>query len=339
MKNAILRSEVAVFGGVMLLAAQLTAASDLSWSDPVGAPNEGWYASSWYGSFYNDEALGQWIWHASHGWEYIYPESASDAVWLWDCDAACWLYTAKDVYPYEYDYSRNAWFYFVDGKIPERRFWDFESNMYVPAGMLSPKINTDVTDATLGAGGSFNLIEPPTATRSHYSNFVVGNTTNDNVLVVQRGTKLSVFGLFIIGDMSGASSDNRVVLTGENTELYCSTLFFGTGGGNNTLHVREGALLKTQSFSWAGSATGGIVIDGTGFVAVLGLNEADLAGLAQMGLFTIGDRFDCLTRPTGLGSTGSFLVKYYTTDDEAMTATGHDGLGGYTVLSPSSEQP
>jgi hypothetical protein len=90
-------------------------------SIPLG---DSWYESSWYGCFYTDPTIfGDWIWHLSHGWQYIFSASDTD-IYIFENATGDWWYVNATWYPYLYNYSTSSWLFYYDGVTPERRFWD-----------------------------------------------------------------------------------------------------------------------------------------------------------------------------------------------------------------------
>ena len=88
----------------------------------------GWWFSDWFGSF-NTNFL-PWIFHAEHSWMYVFEESTSDDVFLYDLSLEGWLFTSSGVYPSMYSFGRNAWiFYFLETSGP-RRFVDLDSGEF-----------------------------------------------------------------------------------------------------------------------------------------------------------------------------------------------------------------
>jgi autotransporter-associated beta strand protein len=106
----------------------------LGWSD-CGAPTEGWNDSSWYGLFYSDASLGNWIYHSNHGWQYVF-DAGDSKVNIYDSATGNWWFTSESVYPYVYDYSAGTWLFYVGGETPNRTFWSYKSNGVVSESSL-----------------------------------------------------------------------------------------------------------------------------------------------------------------------------------------------------------
>jgi T5SS/PEP-CTERM-associated repeat protein len=91
----------------------------------------GWYDSPWYGSYWANVANGgYWIWHSEHGWQYLANPAKTAAV-IWDDATQSWWYVGKELYPYMYNYSKNGWYYYIEGTTPDREFWSYADNARV----------------------------------------------------------------------------------------------------------------------------------------------------------------------------------------------------------------
>ena len=100
----------------------------------VGAPapferavelSAGWWFSDWFGSF--NTSFLPWIFHPEHGWMYVFEESTSDDIFLYDLILEGWLFTSSGVYPSMYSFGRSSWiFYFAETSGP-RQFVDLDS--------------------------------------------------------------------------------------------------------------------------------------------------------------------------------------------------------------------
>jgi hypothetical protein len=112
-----------VFGGDMY--------SNVAWADVTGF-SDGWYTSSWYGTFSadwclnNDSNTPTYIWHTPDGWQYIDASSTSDSVYLWNYGTRSWRFTSKTMYPSVYDYS---WGTLYTGYFPW--IWDYTLNCWI----------------------------------------------------------------------------------------------------------------------------------------------------------------------------------------------------------------
>jgi len=86
--------------------------------------NKGWYDSPWYGEYYSDLRDGGWLWHETHGWQFV-SATDGDAVCMWDDATGSFWYINKNWYPAMYNYANERWYYYMDGVAPNRRFWDY----------------------------------------------------------------------------------------------------------------------------------------------------------------------------------------------------------------------
>jgi hypothetical protein len=102
------------------------ASMPLVWANAVAAVG-GWYTSYWYGAFYSVPAsYEEWIWHAAHGWQWVY-DNGDGSVTLWDCATEAWWYVNRSWYPAMYNYGNGKWYYYLRGAAPQRVFWDWET--------------------------------------------------------------------------------------------------------------------------------------------------------------------------------------------------------------------
>jgi hypothetical protein len=97
-------------------------------------PNQSWYKCSWYGGgFYaSNDAFDQggWVYHFTHGWQFIYEDSAYDGVYAWDFGLG-FTVTSQILYPYIYSYTYGRWFYYKSGSYPNRVLWDYKAGGWV----------------------------------------------------------------------------------------------------------------------------------------------------------------------------------------------------------------
>ena len=89
-----------------------------------------WFKSGWYGSFYSPQAWGHWIWHQTHGWQFIYGLGGDDVA-VYDYAAQQWFYTDSEFYPALFSYSSKTWYYYLRGISPNRVFWDYATGTVV----------------------------------------------------------------------------------------------------------------------------------------------------------------------------------------------------------------
>jgi len=83
----------------------------------------GWYQSSWFGSFYGN--ISGWTYHIFHGWLFI-TGTNEDGFWLYD-ETLGWLYTGKNFFPWFYRNSTSHWLHDQSG-MNTRKFWNSSSS-------------------------------------------------------------------------------------------------------------------------------------------------------------------------------------------------------------------
>ena len=89
-----------------------------------------WWFSDWFGSFNIAFAGDGWLFHAQHGWMFLFADSTPDSVFLFDLASAGWFFTSSGTYPNLFSFGRNAWvFYFQDTTSP-RQFVDLQSGEF-----------------------------------------------------------------------------------------------------------------------------------------------------------------------------------------------------------------
>ena len=101
------------------------------WANAQAIENmNGWWISSWWGSFY--QSPNGWSFHEKMGW--VYPKLGESAsVWMWK-DTLGWLWTKDDLYPFMYRFDSGDWTYFL-GTIEQRvTFYDYNSKDFIKLG-------------------------------------------------------------------------------------------------------------------------------------------------------------------------------------------------------------
>ena len=88
----------------------------------------GWWFSDWFGSF-NMNFL-PWIFHSEHSWMFVFRESTSTSVFLYDFELNGWLFTEPTSYPSMYSFGRNAWIFYFVGTSGPRQFVDLDSGEF-----------------------------------------------------------------------------------------------------------------------------------------------------------------------------------------------------------------
>ena len=71
----------------------------------------GWKYSSWF-SYFKNYGSG-WHYHAEHGWLYAVG-SLPSSVWFWNSGRG-WLWTSNTSYPFFWNSSASAWWYYYTG--------------------------------------------------------------------------------------------------------------------------------------------------------------------------------------------------------------------------------
>ena len=88
---------------------------------------EGWWSSSWFGTYYRSEESG-WLLHLGLGW--MYPAPANDGLWLWK-ESLNWLWTNEEVYPFLYSSDTGTWLYFYGELNRKRLLYDYGLRKWV----------------------------------------------------------------------------------------------------------------------------------------------------------------------------------------------------------------
>ena len=107
------------------------------WIDARSDVAANWWTSSWFGSFYMNEANASWIMHSEMGW--LYPmESPKSGVWLWKENLG-WLWTNEEFYPFLYQNTSASWLYFYGASQGKPLFYDYKDERWLQMnkGMLS----------------------------------------------------------------------------------------------------------------------------------------------------------------------------------------------------------
>ena len=97
----------------------------------LNASVNGWFTSPWYGSYYESDACGDWIYTSAHAWQYVWPKSTSKVTYIYDSGTGAWWYTSATCYPYLYSYADGSWYYYMRGDFHKRVFYSFKAGGYV----------------------------------------------------------------------------------------------------------------------------------------------------------------------------------------------------------------
>ena len=88
----------------------------------------GWKFSDWFGS-YND-STAPWMFHAEHGFVFVFEESTPESVFYFDLTANGWFWTNATSYPSLFSFPRNAWIFYFVGSTGPRNFVDLGSGEF-----------------------------------------------------------------------------------------------------------------------------------------------------------------------------------------------------------------
>ena len=96
----------------------------------VGASElgEDWWSSDWFGEF--NIAFAPWIFHAQHGWLFIFEDSTPENIFLFDLSAEGWLFTDANLYPNLFSFNRSSWIFYFTGTSGSREFVDLQSGEF-----------------------------------------------------------------------------------------------------------------------------------------------------------------------------------------------------------------
>jgi hypothetical protein len=356
--SSVLEKITCAMGISIFASAAACEAMDLSWAD-VGAGNENWYTSSFYGTFYSSDAYGQWIWHCDHGWQYIAAKSTQNEIYIWDDDSCGWFFTEKDWYPVEYSYDTDAWYYLYGSESYRGLCWDYANDgytsIYVIGGLGTaehPFTNEVAVEVFFDVGDSYYVFND-----YDFASFgelcvvpdiEVGALSSSNCLTVKNGSD-DCLQEVTIGDGDGCD-DNSITLTGQGTiwTVGGNITVGGDSSESNSLLLDDRALLKmdrddedvTISFG-SGDEVGNALYFTDGFLAMKGDATAKIAALLEGSHVWFRDGFFgdwWLSQSADDG-----ITAYYEDSDEgdsaAYAATGYNNLGGYTILSSGNEYP
>jgi hypothetical protein len=106
---------------VLLPSAALVQQAEASVRDGASAKGDGWYASPWFGSFY--DAGNGWLYGDKWGWIYEV-DGGTGRSWFYAADESAWFWTANDFYPWVYRYSDSKWLDFWKDTTNPRSYYD-----------------------------------------------------------------------------------------------------------------------------------------------------------------------------------------------------------------------
>jgi hypothetical protein len=112
--------------------AQAYSSSGPDWSDSLDFENApGWFNSTWYAWFYAKADWQDWIYHENHGWQYVYDICNHGDITIYDSATNAWWFTGADCYTFMYNYANSAWYYYIEGTTPSRKFYDYASSSVI----------------------------------------------------------------------------------------------------------------------------------------------------------------------------------------------------------------
>ena len=99
------------------------------WANAQPSSARHWWTSSWFGSFYMNEANASWIMHSEMGW--LYPmASGKNGVWLWRENLG-WLWTDEEFYPFLYQNTSASWLYFYGASQDRLLFYHYRDERWL----------------------------------------------------------------------------------------------------------------------------------------------------------------------------------------------------------------
>ena len=90
------------------------------------AEGNGWYRSSWLGSFY--QSKNGWTLHESLGWIYL-SGNPPEGIWFWSDDFG-WHWISKGVWPYLWSNATQEWLYFLGKRNGQKIFFSFQNGRW-----------------------------------------------------------------------------------------------------------------------------------------------------------------------------------------------------------------
>ena len=91
---------------------------------------EDWWFSDWFGSFNIAFASGGWIFHAQHGWMFVFANSTPESLFFFDLASGGWFWTNAVSYPSLFNFGRNSWAFYFEGTSGPREFADLVSGEF-----------------------------------------------------------------------------------------------------------------------------------------------------------------------------------------------------------------
>ena len=98
-----------------------------TWAEAMPVTDaEGWWKSSWFGSFYASDEQG-WILHEDLSWIFVLPQLRNQGVWIWQSDLG-WLWTGKSSFAYLFSHDSQSWIYLHGSSKEKLLLFDYLSN-------------------------------------------------------------------------------------------------------------------------------------------------------------------------------------------------------------------
>ena len=91
---------------------------------------EDWWFSDWFGSFNIAFASGGWLFHAQHGWMFVFAGSTPESLYFFDLASDGWFWTNTVSYPSLFSFGRNSWAFYFEGSSSPREFTDLVSGEF-----------------------------------------------------------------------------------------------------------------------------------------------------------------------------------------------------------------
>ncbi len=91
---------------------------------------EDWWFSDWLGSFNIAFASDGWIFHAQHGWMFVFADSTPESLFFFDLASGGWFWTNAVSYPSLFNFGRNSWAFYFEETSGPRDFVDLVSGEF-----------------------------------------------------------------------------------------------------------------------------------------------------------------------------------------------------------------
>ena len=99
------------------------------WANAQPGAATHWWMSSWFGSFYMNEAKASWVMHSELGW--LYPmASGKSGVWLWKGNLGR-FWTDEEFYPFLYQNGSAGWLYFYGASKDRLLFYHYRDERWL----------------------------------------------------------------------------------------------------------------------------------------------------------------------------------------------------------------